>query len=116
LDIRLAKLAEECGCDYSRYADDLTFSTNKRRFPVALAKRKTSGSDEWEVGKQLSKIIQKSGFSINAIKTRMQHCDSRQDVTGLVVNSKVNVRAEYERTARAMVHRLLTKGVLCRKI
>ena len=110
LDIRLAKLAEQCGCDYSRYADDLTFSTNKRRFPVALAKRKTPGSDGWEVGKQLSNIIQKSGFSINAIKTRMQYCDSRQDVTGLVVNSKVNVRCEYERTTRAMVHRLLTKG------
>jgi retron-type reverse transcriptase len=110
LDIRLAKLAEECGCDYSRYADDLTFSTNKPRFPIAIAKRKAPGSNEWEVGKALTKIIQRSGFSINAAKTRMQYCDSRQDVTGLVVNSKVNVRYEYERAVRAMVHRLLTTG------
>jgi hypothetical protein len=110
LDIRLAKLAEEFGCDYSRYADDLTFSTNKPRFPTAIAKRKAPNSDEWDVGKSLAKIIQRSGFSINAIKTRMQYCDSRQDVTGLVVNSKVNVRHEYERTARAMVHHLLKTG------
>jgi RNA-directed DNA polymerase len=110
LDIRLAKLAEEHGCDYSRYADDLTFSTNKARFPTEVAKRKAHGSDEWEVGKALAKLIQKSGFTINAVKTRMQYCDSRQDVTGLVVNSKINVRCEYERTARAMVHRLLTTG------
>lgn len=110
LDIRLAKLAEQCGCDYSRYADDLTFSTNKPRFPPAIAKRKARGSDEWEVGKDLVKIIQRSGFSINAIKTRMQYCDSRQDVTGLIVNAKVNVRCEYERAARAMVHHLLTSG------
>jgi retron-type reverse transcriptase len=110
LDIRLAKLAEQCGCDYSRYADDLTFSTNKARFPAAIAKRKAPRSDEWEVGKDLQKIIQRSGFSINAIKTRMQYRDSRQDVTGLIVNSKVNVRCEYERAARAMVHHVLTTG------
>jgi hypothetical protein len=29
LDIRLCKLASENGCTYSRYADDITFSTNK---------------------------------------------------------------------------------------
>ena len=32
LDMRLVKLASEAGCAYSRYADDLTFSTNKKEF------------------------------------------------------------------------------------
>lgn len=41
--------------------------------------------------------------------------DSRQDVTGLVVNSKINTRAEYRRIARAMVHRLLNTGSFQRK-
>lgn len=110
LDIRLAKLAELHGCDYSRYADDLTFSTNKRLFPRSIAKRVSRGSHDWEIGKDLEKIIRRSGFSPNAAKTRMQYSDSRQDVTGLVVNSKINVRCEYEHTSRAMVHRLLTSG------
>lgn len=110
LDIRLAKLAEECGCDYSRYADDLTFSTNKRSFPKPIARPKSAGTHEWVVGKELSKIVQRSGFSVNAVKTRMQYRQSRQEVTGLVVNSKVNIRSEYERTARSMVHHLLTTG------
>jgi retron-type reverse transcriptase len=107
LDIRLAKLAEQNGCDYSRYADDLTFSTNRPVFPKAIAHREGAGAHQWNPGKELAKIIQRSGFSVNAAKTRMQYCDSRQDVTGLVVNSKINVRREYERTARAMVDQLL---------
>ena len=40
----------------------------------------------------------------------MQYRDSRQEVTGLIVNKKINVRSEYRRTVRAMVHHLFTKG------
>jgi hypothetical protein len=40
----------------------------------------------------------------------MQYHDSRQEVTGLVVNRKINVRREYRHVVRAMVHRLFTKG------
>ena len=40
----------------------------------------------------------------------MQYRDSRQEVTGLVVNSKVNVRREYRHAVRAMVYRLFTTG------
>src|SRR5690606_34283132 len=29
LDMRLLRLANSCGCSYSRYADDITFSTRK---------------------------------------------------------------------------------------
>jgi hypothetical protein len=40
----------------------------------------------------------------------MQYCDSRQEVTGLVINKKVNVKSDYRHGVRAMVHRLLNKG------
>lgn len=115
LDIRLAALAYDTGCSYSRYADDMTFSTNKKMFPDKVAHPVLGEAHQWEVGKALEKIIYKAGFTINHAKTRMQYKDSRQDVTGLVVNTKVNTRAEYRHLARAMVHRLLTTGAFQRK-
>lgn len=40
----------------------------------------------------------------------MQYRDSRQEVTGLIVNRLINTRPEYRRMARAMTHRLATTG------
>jgi RNA-directed DNA polymerase len=110
LDIHLVQLASKYGCTYTRYADDLTFSTNKRQFPSAIAQAKLAISHEWELGKSLKKLIVKGGFRVNEAKIRMQYRDSRQEVTGLIVNQRINVRNEYRRTVRAMVHRLLTSG------
>lgn len=110
LDIKLAALAEKHGCDYSRYADDLTFSTNKRMFPRAIARAAAATPHDWKAGAELKKIIKDAGFSINKKKTRMQYEQSRQDVTGLVVNRKVNTRAEYEKTVRAMAHTAFQTG------
>lgn len=110
LDIHLVRLASQNGCIYSRYADDLTFSTSKPDFPACIAKRTAGDEHMWSPGQELARLVRKSGFEINPYKTRMQYRDSRQEVTGLVVNRKVNVRSEYRQTVRAMVHRLLTKG------
>ena len=44
----------------------------------------------------------------------MQYERSRQDVTGLVVNTKVNTRNNYWRNARAMAHSLFTTGAYFR--
>lgn len=54
--------------------------------------------------------IELSGFKINDKKTRLQYKDSRQLVTGLVVNEKINVPREYYKDTRAMAHSLYTKG------
>ena len=110
LDIRLASLAKRYGCTYSRYADDITFSTNKKEFPSKIAKEKPNDELNWAVGRSLHGIIDRSGFSVNASKTRMQLRESRQDVTGLVVNKKVNTRWEYRHQVRAMVYNLRDKG------
>src|SRR6266571_406211 len=110
LDIRLCKLASADGCTYSRYADDITFSTNKPDFPASIASRAAGEAHKWEVGGKLEQAVVSAGFAINPIKTRMQYRSSRQAVTGLVVNRKVNIRAEYRRTVRAMAHRLFKTG------
>lgn len=110
LDIRLARLASKEGCTYTRYADDLTFSTNKKIFPKSIAMLSDAEEHIWSTGKQLEKEIKKTGFAINNKKTRMQYKDSQQTVTGLVVNSKVNTRYSYRRTARAMADALFKTG------
>jgi RNA-directed DNA polymerase len=108
LDLRLGKLAFQNGCTYSRYADDITFSTNERQFPLDVAIPRPN--PQWQVGAKLESLIKRSGFSINALKTRMQYRESRQEVTGLVVNNRVNIRREYRHTVRAMAHRLFITG------
>lgn len=110
LDVRLAQLAARNDCYYSRYADDLTFSTNRAVFPASIAMR-VGDSNLWVAGKSLQKIIKESRFQLNPSKTRMQVNRFRQDVTGIVVNSGVSVRLEDRKTARAMVHSLVTKGI-----
>lgn len=110
LDIRLARLASKRQCVYSRYADDITFSTNRCSFPPAIARETTEGDHDWIPGNKLDEMVTKAGFAINASKTRMQYRDSRQDVTGLVVNRKINIRSEYWRAARAMAHSLFKTG------
>lgn len=110
LDIHLVRLASKTGCTYSRYADDLTFSTNKPEFPRCIAERAKHEEHKWVPGSELTRLVKKSGFELNQLKTRMQYRDSRQEVTGLVVNKKINVRSEYRHTVRAMVHRLFTTG------
>ena len=113
LDVRLARMAKSHKCTYSRYADDLTFSTNQKEFPSQLASPLPDTS-QWQLGKILLDEIEKSGFLVNHQKTRMQLRGSRQVATGLLVNEKVNIRPEYYRTARAMCHELFSKGMYYR--
>lgn len=108
LDVRLLALARNARCTYTRYADDLTFSTNKKLFPAEIAVNESGA--KWEVGSQLNKMIEETGFSINSAKTRMSLRHSRQSVTGLVVNDKANVNKDYYRAARAMCHSLFRTG------
>ncbi len=108
LDVRLAKLARRFGLHYTRYADDLTFSTNGRTFPEEVAAIDADG--QWIAGPTLKGAIQRAGFELNPVKTRMQLRQSRQDVTGLIVNEKVNIRSEYYRDARAKCDRLFKTG------
>ena len=108
LDIRLARIAAKHGVSYTRYADDLTFSTNKPSFPVEIAS--PVNSHGWVPGPELDSIVTESGFSFNPAKTRLQYCDSRQEVTGLTVNRKVNVPATYRYTVRAMANTLFKTG------
>lgn len=110
LDSHLVRMAKENSMTYTRYADDLTFSTNAQLLPENIAFSTSEKLHSWVVGKKLSDRIEKSGFKINASKVRVQYRNSRQEVTGLIVNKRVNVPSTYRHLVRAMVHSLVTKG------
>lgn len=93
LDRRLIGLSRRFGVHFSRYADDITFSSLHNVYQ--------EGSD---FRKELSRIIREQGFTINPKKTRLQRSNDRQEVTGLTVNTKVNVAKKYVRDLRCILH------------
>lgn len=106
LDMRLLRLAKREGCSYSRYADDITFSTRKKEFPKSIIQ----GLEPINLSATLRGEIRRSGFSVNNKKTRLQYKDSRQEATGLIINKKLGIKSEYVRLTRAMAHRLFKTG------
>lgn len=59
---------------------------------------------------ELEELIISSGFEINPKKTRLSNNMQRQEVTGLVVNKKINVKREYVKNTRAMAFQLYKDG------
>lgn len=104
LDSHLNKLAKKYFCQYSRYADDITISTNKPHFPVEIAKiTELNEKKVCKLGNAILSTINNNGFNINQTKTRLQKSNERQVVTGLVTNKKINVPRSFIRNVRAML-------------
>lgn len=100
LDMRILKITKKYGLNYTRYADDMTFSTNRKNFR----------NKYYSFLKNLEKEITNFGFEINTKKTRFLYNSSHQEVTGLVVNQKLNVCRTYYKETRAMANSLYTTG------
>ena len=84
LDRRMMGVARKFGLHYSRYADDMTFSSMHNVYQEGSAFRK-----------EIRRIIEEQGFKMNDKKTRLLRDGERQEVTGLTVNSIVNVSRKY---------------------
>jgi hypothetical protein len=93
LDRKLAGLARKYGAQYTRYADDITFSSMHNLYQ--------SDSDFLN---EMTAVIEGQGFYINTKKTRLQKTGYRKEVTGLVVNEKVNVRRRYVKQIRRWLY------------
>lgn len=100
LDSRLVKLCKKNKCVYTRYADDITISTNLKEFPKNIL---TIVNDRIVLDERLKRQFEAFGFNINHKKTRIANRKQRQVVTGLVVNKKVNINRSYYKATRAMV-------------
>lgn len=93
LDRRLTGLANRFGATYTRYADDITFSSPHNIY-----------TDE-AFNKELKRLIEDDQkLVINPKKTRLQKSGYRQEVTGLIVNDKVNVRRRYVKQIRMWLY------------
>ncbi|HRO09002.1 MAG TPA: reverse transcriptase family protein [Saprospiraceae bacterium] len=93
LDRRLTGLANRFGATYTRYADDITFSSPHNIY--------TNG----EFNKELKRIIEEDQkLVINPKKTRLQKAGYRQEATGLIVNDKVNVHRRYVKQIRMWLY------------
>lgn len=93
LDRRLAGVAKRFGLRYSRYADDITFSSMHNVY-----------SKGGEFLTELNRIIADQGFTINEKKTRLQTNRMRQEVTGIIVSKKLNVTQNYVRNIRNILY------------
>ena len=102
LDSQLRLLAKEKHCTYTRYADDITFSTRLTKFPKDIAYR--NKDDSVLVGKRLLTIIEGNDFKVNWKKVRLQHKNYSQEVTGLTVNQFPNVDRRFIRKISSMLH------------
>ena len=105
LDGELVRFCKKHRCEYTRYADDITISTNKTRFPKDIVRHELiSRANEIILGIELEKIFKNNDFEINLNKVRLQGRGVRQEVTGHVVNKKRNVPRKFVRQVRAMLH------------
>lgn len=93
LDRRMKGVAKRFGLHYSRYADDMTFSSMHNVY-----------QEGGEFRQEISRIITEQGFIMNENKTRLQKAGARQEVTGLTVNAIANVSRKYISDLRWILH------------
>ena len=94
MDEQLADLAKQTGAVYSRYADDMTFSSDDDVLNV-----------DGSFFQSVKSVVEQHGFALNDKKTRWQtRGKNRQEVTGLNVTEKVNVSRGYMREIRSQLY------------
>ena len=97
LDRKIMQFTEKFQLTYTRYADDLTFSSD-----VYI---------EEEVIQNLLKIIHDCGFVVNDKKIRRIGSHRKQKITGIVVNKKLSVDRKIKKKIRAMEYDIQKNGL-----
>lgn len=110
MDKRLEGLAKKMGFTYTRYADDLTFSSD-------LDLKKDQKNTDKIIGSLLyfvKKVVTSEGFEVHPDKTHIMRKGSQQKVTGVIVNSneenKLGIDRKTLRKFRAFLHQTSKTG------
>lgn len=96
LDFRMSCLADKLNVNYSRYADDITFSGNYNTVPSFSL---------------LAKIIEDEGFKINWDKAKISRKGRLQMVTGLTVSNDIHVHRKFKKEVKKHIYACLNFGV-----
>ena len=86
---------------YSRYADDLTITCGQ---DIPAAEKK-------EIAKDVTQIVESSGYKINRAKTRIASAFYRRKMLGIVMNQKPNIEYNEYLRIRAIVHNCMVSGI-----
>lgn len=95
LDYQVGRFAKKYDITYTRYADDLTLSTNNlnRISPEKIIQ-------------EVTRHVERNGFVINEAKTKVMYKNSRQMVTGILVNDGLNLHKKHVDALRATLYNL----------
>ncbi|MEJ5025481.1 retron St85 family RNA-directed DNA polymerase [Brucella anthropi] len=92
LDKELTIIAENANCRYSRYADDLSFSSTELIDARFL--------------NEITNAVAQAGFTLKKTKTRFAGKGERMEVTGVVINEVIQPTRDWRKKVRAKLHRL----------
>lgn len=101
LDQELVEKASLLKIKYSRYADDLTFSS--------------SGPISVDFLGSIREIVEREGFQLKDKKTRFAGQGARLEVTGVVINEKIQPNRVWRKRTRATLHKLSKAPRLTRR-
>lgn len=96
MDKRLMGYCERHNVSYTRYADDMTFSADRKEDLPSMA--------------FLRKVLHKYDFEMNDEKTQLLTSKGRQYVTGLLVDGRVRVPGKYKKEIYRHLHFCLKYG------
>lgn len=95
-DEKVGSYCEKRNISYTRYSDDLTFSGD---------------FDVKNLIKYVNKLLYEYNFRLNKKKIKVVSKKTRQQVTGIVVNEKVNIRRNYKRKIRQEMYYIKKYGL-----
>lgn len=108
-DNEMNRFAKRNHLVYSRYADDIVLSS----YDSSISKRMVSVLMDGKISlsEDLSSIFEKHRLCINDNKTKLRKYYQRQMVTGIIVNNQVNIKREYIREIRSILHNAEHNGI-----
>ncbi|TVR95314.1 MAG: hypothetical protein EA406_14395 [Rhodospirillales bacterium] len=112
LDTELLRVAKGARAIYTRYADDITFSSYQPPAPLFEGALPAVGRFSPEVlAPRVRQTFDTNGFTINPDKAHYADRNSRRIVTGVKINAGLNVDRRYVRHIRALLHSIETMGL-----